>query len=119
LGFPIGEADAAAESRRAERTLPQDHVIAQAERPGPRGLREAQGEGSGYPQDEVATTPSGRWACWEGAPSRGSAGLSGDFLGAFGGEALQPASPDSLVRRLERGEFDLVAVGRALLADPT
>jgi 2,4-dienoyl-CoA reductase-like NADH-dependent reductase (Old Yellow Enzyme family) len=48
----------------------------------------------------------------------GSVGLSGDFLGAFGGEASQPASLDNLVRRLEREEFDLVAVGRALLADP-
>ena len=48
----------------------------------------------------------------------GSVGLSGDFLGAFGGEASQPASLDNLIRRLEREEFDLVAVGRALLADP-
>ncbi len=48
----------------------------------------------------------------------GSVGLSGDFLGAFGGEASQPASLDNLLRRLEREEFDLVAVGRALLADP-
>lgn len=28
-----------------------------------------------------------------------------------------PASLDELVRRAERGDFDLVAVGRALLAD--
>jgi 2,4-dienoyl-CoA reductase-like NADH-dependent reductase (Old Yellow Enzyme family) len=48
----------------------------------------------------------------------GSVGLSGDFLGAFGGEPSRPASLDNLVRRLEREEFDLVAVGRALLSDP-
>ncbi|MET0274425.1 MAG: NADH:flavin oxidoreductase [Phenylobacterium sp.] len=48
----------------------------------------------------------------------GSVGLSGDFLGAFGGEASQPASLENLLRRLDREEFDLVAVGRALLADP-
>lgn len=48
----------------------------------------------------------------------GSVGLSGDFLGAFGGEVSQPASLDNLIRRLDREEFDLVAVGRALLADP-
>ncbi|WP_454725192.1 MULTISPECIES: NADH:flavin oxidoreductase [Cupriavidus] len=48
----------------------------------------------------------------------GSVGLSGDFIGAFGGESSQPASLDALLERLERGEFDLVAVGRALLSDP-
>ena len=48
----------------------------------------------------------------------GSVGLSGDFIGGFGGEVSHPASLDELVRRLERGDFDLVAVGRALLADP-
>ena len=30
----------------------------------------------------------------------------------------QPASIDGLVERLDKGEFDLVAVGRALLVDP-
>jgi 2,4-dienoyl-CoA reductase-like NADH-dependent reductase (Old Yellow Enzyme family) len=50
--------------------------------------------------------------------SVGSVGLSGDFLAAFGGESSQPASLDNLVRRMEREEFDLIAVGRALLSDP-
>ena len=48
----------------------------------------------------------------------GSVGLSGEFISGFGGESSQPASLDELMRRLERGDFDLVAVGRALLADP-
>jgi 2,4-dienoyl-CoA reductase-like NADH-dependent reductase (Old Yellow Enzyme family) len=48
----------------------------------------------------------------------GSIGLSGEFIAAFGGEASVPAPLDDLVRRYERGDFDLVAVGRALLADP-
>ena len=48
----------------------------------------------------------------------GSVGLSGDFIGAFTGEASKPASLDELLRRLDRGDFDLVAVGRALLQDP-
>lgn len=48
----------------------------------------------------------------------GSVGLSGDFIAAYGGEASEPASLDELTRRLERGDFDLVAVGRALLQDP-
>ncbi|WP_337188059.1 NADH:flavin oxidoreductase [Phenylobacterium sp.] len=48
----------------------------------------------------------------------GSVGLSGDFLGAFGGETSSPTGLENLLRRLDREEFDLVAVGRALLADP-
>jgi 2,4-dienoyl-CoA reductase-like NADH-dependent reductase (Old Yellow Enzyme family) len=48
----------------------------------------------------------------------GSVGLSGEFIAGFGGEVSHPASLDDLLRRLERGDFDLVAVGRALLADP-
>jgi len=48
----------------------------------------------------------------------GSVGLSGEFIAAWGGEKSQPASLDELERRLERGDFDLVAVGRALLQDP-
>jgi 2,4-dienoyl-CoA reductase-like NADH-dependent reductase (Old Yellow Enzyme family) len=47
----------------------------------------------------------------------GSIGLSGDFLDAFKGEASTPSSLDELLRRFDRGDFDLVAVGRALLAD--
>ncbi len=48
----------------------------------------------------------------------GSVGLSGDFIAAFGGEGSQPASLEELERRLDRGDFDLVSVGRALLQDP-
>ncbi|WP_339928792.1 NADH:flavin oxidoreductase [uncultured Brevundimonas sp.] len=48
----------------------------------------------------------------------GSVGLDGEFIAAFGGAGSKPASLDGLVKRLEAGEFDLVAVGRALLADP-
>jgi 2,4-dienoyl-CoA reductase-like NADH-dependent reductase (Old Yellow Enzyme family) len=48
----------------------------------------------------------------------GSVGLDGEFMAAFAGEGSKPASLDGLIARLERDEFDLVAVGRALLADP-
>ncbi len=48
----------------------------------------------------------------------GSVGLTGDFINAYGGESSKPASLDELVRRLDRGDFDLVAVGRAVLQDP-
>ena len=50
--------------------------------------------------------------------SVGSVGLSGDFMGAFAGEGSKAASLDNLVHRMEREEFDLIAVGRALLNDP-
>jgi 2,4-dienoyl-CoA reductase-like NADH-dependent reductase (Old Yellow Enzyme family) len=47
----------------------------------------------------------------------GSIGLSGDFLAAFRGETATPDSLDELLRRFNRGDFDLVALGRPLLAD--
>jgi 2,4-dienoyl-CoA reductase-like NADH-dependent reductase (Old Yellow Enzyme family) len=47
----------------------------------------------------------------------GSVGLSGEFLAAFAGESSEPSSLDELLRRYDRGDFDLVAVGRPLLAD--
>ncbi len=50
--------------------------------------------------------------------SVGSVGLSGDFTAAFGGESSTGVKLDRLVRRMERDEFDLIAVGRALIADP-
>ena len=48
----------------------------------------------------------------------GSVGLSGEFVAAFAGEGSKPASLDELLKRLDRGDFDLVGVGRALLQDP-
>ncbi len=50
--------------------------------------------------------------------SVGSVGLSGEFLGAFAGQGSQAQDIDRLVTRMERGEFDLIAVGRAILNDP-
>jgi 2,4-dienoyl-CoA reductase-like NADH-dependent reductase (Old Yellow Enzyme family) len=50
--------------------------------------------------------------------SVGSVGLSGDFLAAFGGETSQSVGLDQLLKRMERDEFDLIAVGRALISDP-
>ncbi|MGP4046428.1 NADH:flavin oxidoreductase [Streptomyces sp. 2A115] len=48
----------------------------------------------------------------------GSVGLNGDFMKAFQGEGAEVKSLDDLLDRLEGEEFDLVAVGRALLQDP-
>ena len=48
----------------------------------------------------------------------GSVGLSGEFLAGFAGEASEPQGIEELLRRLDRNEFDLVAVGRQLIVDP-
>ena len=47
----------------------------------------------------------------------GSVGLTGEFIASYAGEASKPASLDRLLAMLARGDFDLVAVGRALLQD--
>ena len=51
----------------------------------------------------------------------GSVGLDGDFVGDGNFDMRSTANPtgiDNLVERMNNGEFDLVAVGRALLVDP-
>jgi 2,4-dienoyl-CoA reductase-like NADH-dependent reductase (Old Yellow Enzyme family) len=48
----------------------------------------------------------------------GSVGLETQFRSEKHGEVIQPASLDRLVEQFEAGEFDVVAIGRALLADP-
>ena len=48
----------------------------------------------------------------------GSVGLTGDFISWFGGASTTTRGIDDLLARLEAGEFDLVAVGRALHRRP-
>ncbi|MFG3118940.1 NADH:flavin oxidoreductase [Streptomyces sp. NPDC048197] len=48
----------------------------------------------------------------------GSVGLDGDFLRSFAGQGAPVRGIDNLLDRLERDEFDMVAIGRALLQDP-
>lgn len=50
--------------------------------------------------------------------SVGSVGLDGDFLEVFQGQQAMPTSIDQLIDRMERDEFDMIAVGRALITDP-
>lgn len=50
--------------------------------------------------------------------SVGSVGLSGEFFTAFAGQGSAATPLDRLVERMERDEFDLIAVGRALISDP-
>jgi len=48
----------------------------------------------------------------------GSVGLNVEVMSFFSGSVAKPAPLNAVAERLERGDFDLVAVGRALLADP-
>ncbi|MEW6776313.1 MAG: NADH:flavin oxidoreductase [Bdellovibrionota bacterium] len=48
----------------------------------------------------------------------GSVGLDTDFISSFAGKAAKMADLTNLLERMERGEFDLVAVGRAFLSEP-
>jgi 2,4-dienoyl-CoA reductase-like NADH-dependent reductase (Old Yellow Enzyme family) len=48
----------------------------------------------------------------------GSVGLSSDFIGALKGEASKTQPITLAVERLAKGEFDMLAIGRALLQDP-
>ncbi|MFB5675167.1 NADH:flavin oxidoreductase [Paenibacillus terreus] len=49
----------------------------------------------------------------------GSVGLDSEFMALLTeGKGAGTTNIDGLIERLERGEFDLVAIGRALLADP-
>ena len=49
----------------------------------------------------------------------GSVGLESDFIGFYQGEDEVKSAPiDDLVKRMDDKEFDMVAVGRALLSDP-
>ena len=49
----------------------------------------------------------------------GSVGLDSDFIGLYvGNDKAKASSIKSLVEMFDREEFDMVAVGRALLSDP-
>lgn len=48
----------------------------------------------------------------------GSVGLETQFRSEKRGQVIQPAPVDRLVEQFEAGEFDIAAIGRALLADP-
>ncbi len=49
--------------------------------------------------------------------SVGSVGLDGDFFGAFRGKSAEAAGVEKLIERMEKDEFDLIAVGRILVSD--
>jgi len=49
--------------------------------------------------------------------SVGSVGLSDEFFSAFAGKPSTTADLDNLLERMAKEEFDLIAVGRALISD--
>ncbi|SFU50234.1 2,4-dienoyl-CoA reductase [Pustulibacterium marinum] len=48
----------------------------------------------------------------------GSVGLSSDFMGVWTGQGSQTNGIEELIERHQKGEFDLVAIGRSILQDP-
>ena len=48
----------------------------------------------------------------------GGVGLDNDFLRTFGGQEAHASDVSALIGRMGKREFDLIAVGRALLSDP-
>jgi 2,4-dienoyl-CoA reductase-like NADH-dependent reductase (Old Yellow Enzyme family) len=48
----------------------------------------------------------------------GSVGLNEEFVTTFMGKSAEAASLDRLLEMFERGDFDLVAVGRAMIVNP-
>ncbi|MCE9521609.1 MAG: NADH:flavin oxidoreductase [Alphaproteobacteria bacterium] len=48
----------------------------------------------------------------------GSVGLNQEFIATYSGQSASPASLDRLIEMFARGDFDLVAVGRALIVNP-
>ncbi len=48
----------------------------------------------------------------------GSIGLANDMVEAFKGQGAATSDMSDLLRRFDRGDFDLVAVGRSILQDP-
>ncbi|BBX11452.1 MULTISPECIES: NADH:flavin oxidoreductase [Mycobacteriaceae] len=74
-----------------------------------------------FPDDDPELSLAGWSKKVSGAPviTVGSVGLETQFRSEKRGEVIQPAPVDRLVEQFDAGEFDVVAIGRALLADPT
>jgi 2,4-dienoyl-CoA reductase-like NADH-dependent reductase (Old Yellow Enzyme family) len=74
-----------------------------------------------FPDLDPALSLAGWTKKVTGAPviAVGSVGLQTQFRSEKDGEVIKPASAETLIDRFAAGEFDVVAIGRALLADPT
>lgn len=74
----------------------------------------------GFPDHDPELSLAGWTKKLTGLPviAVGSVGLETQFRSEKQGQLIQPAPVDRLVNQFEAGEFDIVAIGRALLADP-
>jgi 2,4-dienoyl-CoA reductase-like NADH-dependent reductase (Old Yellow Enzyme family) len=50
--------------------------------------------------------------------SVGSVSLNQDFIASFGNTSAEAAGIDQLIAMMERGDFDMIAVGRSLIVNP-
>ncbi|CAJ1495553.1 NADH:flavin oxidoreductase [[Mycobacterium] kokjensenii] len=75
----------------------------------------------GFPEHDSELSLAGWTKKVTGMPviAVGSVGLETQFRSEKKGELIAPAPVDRLVEQFDAGEFDVVAIGRALLADPT
>jgi 2,4-dienoyl-CoA reductase-like NADH-dependent reductase (Old Yellow Enzyme family) len=74
----------------------------------------------GFPDEDPQLSLAGWTKKMTGLPviAVGSVGLETEFNPGEGDGRTPPSSIDGLVNQFEAGEFDIVAIGRALLADP-
>lgn len=75
---------------------------------------------AGFPDVDPTTSLAGWTRKVTGVPviAVGSVGLATQFRSEKEGEVIRPEPLDRLVERFDAAEFDVAAVGRALLADP-
>ncbi|MGE2721742.1 NADH:flavin oxidoreductase [Mycolicibacterium celeriflavum] len=75
---------------------------------------------AGFPEHDRDLSLAGWTKKVSGRPviAVGSVGLETQFRSEKQGQVIAPAPVDRLVEQFESGEFDIVAIGRALLADP-
>lgn len=74
----------------------------------------------GFPDRDPSLSLAGWTRRLSGLPTIavGSVGLETQFRSEKRGQVIAPAPVDRLVEQFDAGEFDIIAVGRALLADP-
>ncbi|VCT92593.1 NADH oxidase [Mycolicibacterium hassiacum DSM 44199] len=74
----------------------------------------------GFPDHDPQLSLAGWTRRLTGLPviAVGSVGLATQFRSERPGQVIEPAPVDRLVEQFDAGEFDIVAIGRALLADP-
>ncbi|MGV0624500.1 NADH:flavin oxidoreductase [Mycolicibacter minnesotensis] len=74
----------------------------------------------GFPDHDSELSLAGWTKKLTGKPviAVGTVGLQTQFRSEKRGEVISPAPVDGLIEQFAAGEFDMVAIGRALLADP-